>query len=128
MDSHPSCAATIRLARRSAPSPTSTRACRFGLQLKGASWGRPGDRIGLAGAWNTISPDHSRYLAVGGLGVLVGDGRLNYASENVIETFYALQMIKGLTATVDYQLLVNPAYNADRGPVHVFSGRLHATF
>jgi high affinity Mn2+ porin len=100
----------------------------LGLQLKGAWWGRPGDRIGLAGAWNTISPDHSRYLAAGGLGVLVGDGRLNYASENVIETFYALQMTKGLTATVDYQLLVNPAYNADRGPVHVFSGRLHATF
>jgi high affinity Mn2+ porin len=100
----------------------------LGLQLKGTSWGRPDDRIGLAGAWNMISPDHSRYLAAGGLGVLVGDGRLNYASENVVETFYALQMTKGLTATVDYQLLVNPAYNADRGPAHVFSGRLSARF
>ena len=75
-----------------------------------------------------ISPDHVRYLAAGGLGVLVGDGRLTYASENVVEAFYALQLFKGLTATADYQLLVNPAYNADRGPVHVFSGRLHATF
>ncbi|MBN9090753.1 MAG: carbohydrate porin [Reyranella sp.] len=100
----------------------------LGLQLKGASWGRPDDRIGLAGAWNMISPDHSRFLAAGGLGVLVGDGRLTYASENVIEAFYALQMTKGLTATVDYQLLANPAYNADRGPVHVFSGRLSARF
>jgi high affinity Mn2+ porin len=99
-----------------------------GLQLKGASWGRADDRVGLAGAWNMISSDHSRFLAAGGLGVLVGDGRLTYAAENVLEAFYALQLIKGLTATADYQLLVNPAYNADRGPVHVFSGRLSARF
>lgn len=100
----------------------------FGLQLKGTSWGRPDDRIGLGGAWNMISPDHSRYLAAGGLGVLVGDGRLTYAAENVVEAFYALQMTRGLTASLDYQLLVNPAYNADRGPAHVFSGRLSARF
>ncbi len=100
----------------------------LGLQLKGSSWGRPDDRIGLAGAWNMITPDHSGFLAAGGLGVLVGDGRLSYAAENVVEAFYALQMTKGLTATVDYQLLVNPAYNADRGPVHVFAGRLSARF
>jgi high affinity Mn2+ porin len=99
-----------------------------GVQLKGTSWGRADDRIGLAGAWNAISSDHSRFLAAGGLGVLVGDGRLTYAAENVVEAFYALQLIKGLTATADYQLLINPAYNADRGPVHVFSGRLHASF
>lgn len=99
-----------------------------GVQLKGTSWGRANDRIGLAGAWNMISPDHARFLGAGGLGVLVGDGRLSYASENVVEAFYALQLTKGLTATADYQLLVNPAYNTDRGPVHVFSGRLHASF
>jgi len=75
-----------------------------------------------------ISPDHAHYLAAGGLGVLVGDGRLTYASENGVEAFYALQLFKGLTATADYQLLVNPAYNADRGPAYVFSGRLHASF
>jgi high affinity Mn2+ porin len=100
----------------------------LGLQLKGSAWGRPDDRIGLAGAWNMISRDHSGFLAAGGLGVLVGDGRLSYAAENVVEAFYALQMIKGLTATLDYQLLINPAYNADRGPVHVFGGRLSARF
>ena len=99
-----------------------------GLQLKGTSWGRPGDRVGLAAAWNNISGDHSRYLGAGGLGVLVGDGRLTYAAETIIETFYARQLIKGMTATVDYQLLLNPAYNADGGPVHVFSGRLSARF
>jgi high affinity Mn2+ porin len=104
------------------------RSLSLGLQLKGAGWGRAEDRIGLAGAWNTISTDHSRFVGAGGLGVLIGDGRLSYAAENVVEAFYAFQMTKGLTATADYQLLVNPAYNADRGPVHVFSGRLSARF
>ena len=76
-----------------------------------------------------ISADHSRYLAAGGLGVLVGDGRLNYASENVVETYYALADRQGpdrRRSTTSSS--INPAYNADRGPVHVFSGRLHATF
>ena len=115
-------------AARSAPSPTSTRACRAACSSRARRGAGRTTSIGLAGAWNMISPDHARYLAAGGLGVLVGDGRLTYASENVVEAYYALQLIKGLTATADYQLLVNPAYNADRGPVHVFSGRLHASF
>lgn len=100
----------------------------FGMRLKGSKWGRPDDEFGLAGAWNMLTVDQSRYLAAGGLGVLVGDGRLSYAAENVLETYYGLQVVKGLIASVDYQLLVNPAYNADRGPVHVFSGRLSARF
>jgi len=28
----------------------------------------------------------------------------------------------------DYQLITNPAYNADRGPISIFSGRLHGEF
>jgi len=100
----------------------------LGMRLKGTSWGRPDDEIGLAGAWNMLSVDQSRYLATGGLGVLVGDGRLSYAAENVLEAYYGFQMTKGLIATLDYQLLVNPAYNADRGPVHLFAGRLSARF
>jgi high affinity Mn2+ porin len=100
----------------------------LGLRLKGTSWGRPDDEFGLAGAWNVLSGDHSRYLANGGLGVLVGDSRLSYASENVVEAYYGVQLTKGLIATLDYQLLVNPAYNTDRGPVHLFAGRLRATF
>jgi high affinity Mn2+ porin len=100
----------------------------LGMRLKGTSWGRPDDEVGLAGAWNMLSVDQSRYLAAGGLGVLVGDGRLSYAAENVLEAYYGFQMTKGLIATLDYQLLVNPAYNADRGPVHLFAGRLSARF
>ncbi|SJZ85287.1 high affinity Mn2+ porin [Enhydrobacter aerosaccus] len=100
----------------------------FGMQLKGNAWGRENDVIGLGAAFNMLSASAASYFAAGGMGVLVGDGALSYASENVFETYYALQLIKGLTATVDYQLLVNPAYNTVRGPVNVFSARLHAFF
>ena len=101
----------------------------LGVSIKGSPWGRPDDRVGLAGSLNQISGAHSAYLAAGGLGVLVGDGQLPvYRSENVIETYYALQLAKGLVATADYQFIGNPAYNGQRGPVHVFSGRMSARF
>ena len=101
----------------------------LGTSIKGTAWGRPDDRIGVAGALNMVSQDHIAYFAAGGLGPLVGDGQLpHYIPEKVFETYYALQVVKGLIATADYQLLISPAYNADRGPVHVFSGRLHASF
>jgi high affinity Mn2+ porin len=60
--------------------------------------------------------------------VLIGDGALNYRRERILETYYAYALTKALTLTVDYQLITNPAYNADRGPVHVFSGRFHGEF
>jgi high affinity Mn2+ porin len=97
-----------------------------GTTIKGKGWGRPNDTFGLAGAINALSRDHRDYLAAGGLGLLIGDGRLNYRHEQILETFYALGLAKDVTLTFDYQFLVNPAYNADRGPVHVFTGRLHA--
>jgi high affinity Mn2+ porin len=100
----------------------------LGLSIKGTAWNRPDDRVGIAGALNQISGSHSAYLAAGGLGILIGDGALTYASEDVIETYYAFQLAKGVVATADYQFLANPAYNAVRGPVHVFSGRLSARF
>jgi high affinity Mn2+ porin len=100
----------------------------LGLSIKGTAWKRPDDRIGIAGSLNQISADHSGYLAAGGLGILVGDGALTYASENVIETYYAFQLAKGVVVSADYQYLGNPAFNAVRGPAHVFSGRLSARF
>jgi len=30
--------------------------------------------------------------------------------------------------SADYQLIVNPAYNTQRGPANVFAGRVHAQF
>jgi high affinity Mn2+ porin len=99
-----------------------------GLSIKGTRWGRPDDVIGIGGAINALSKDHRDFIAAGGLGVLIGDGALNYRRERILETYYAYALNKQITLTADYQLITNPAYNADRGPVSVFSGRLHGEF
>jgi high affinity Mn2+ porin len=99
-----------------------------GLSIRGNRWGRPDDVIGIGGAINALSKDHRDFIAAGGLGVLIGDGALNYRRERVFETYYAYALNKQITLTADYQLITNPAYNADRGPVSVFSGRFHGEF
>ncbi|QPF87956.1 carbohydrate porin [Bradyrhizobium genosp. L] len=99
-----------------------------GLSIKGSSWGRANDTIGIGGAINGLSTAHRDFLAAGGLGLLIGDGALNYSPERIFETYYAYQVNKNLTLTADYQFITNPAYNADRGPVHIFSGRVHGEF
>jgi len=100
----------------------------LGTSIKGRSWGRPEDKIGFAGAVNALSKDHRDYLAAGGMGILIGDGRLNYREEKILEIYYALSLAKNTTLTFDYQFMMNPAYNADRGPISFFAGRLHAEF
>ena len=100
----------------------------LGTSIKGTKWGRPDDTIGIAGAINALSRDHRDFIAAGGLGPLIGDGQLNYRKERILETYYAYAVTKAITVTADYQFVTNPAYNADRGPVHVFSGRLHGEF
>lgn len=99
-----------------------------GVSIKGSYWGRPSDTIGLGGAVNGLSGAHRDFLAAGGLGLLIGDGRLNYRPEQILETYYAFAIDRNFTFTADYQLITNPAYNADRGPVSIFSGRLHGEF
>ena len=59
---------------------------------------------------------------------LIGDGRITYEPERILETYYALSLWKGGVLTFDYQNLTNVAHNVDRGPVHVFAGRFHAEF
>jgi high affinity Mn2+ porin len=100
----------------------------FGTVLKGNAWGRPDDKIGVAGVVEGLSPIARAYFAAGGLGILIGDGRLNYRPEQILEAYYALAINKWATLTLDYQFIDNPGYNADRGPVSIFSGRLHAQF
>lgn len=100
----------------------------LGAVLKGSSWGRPDDRVGLGGVVEALSPEARAYFAAGGLGILIGDGRLNYREEKVLETYYAYSVNKWATLTFDYQLVVDPAYNADRGPVSIFASRVHAEF
>jgi high affinity Mn2+ porin len=100
----------------------------FGTVLKGNAWGRPNDKIGVAGVIEGLSPEARAYFAAGGLGILIGDGQLNYSPEQILEAYYAYSLNKWATLTFDYQFIVNPGYNADRGPVSIFSGRLHAEF
>jgi high affinity Mn2+ porin len=100
-----------------------------GLSLKGSSWDRKDDTVGLAFEVAGISKDFQAYLAAGGLGILVGDGQLpHYANEVVLESYYDVQLIKGVNAALDYQFIANPGYNPDRGPVSVLGFRLHGEF
>jgi high affinity Mn2+ porin len=100
----------------------------LGLSLTGTRWGRPQDTIGLAGMVNGLSEHHQAFLAAGNTGFIVGDGALNYATEQIIETYYDWTLFKGASVALDYQFIDNPGYNADRGPVSIFGVRLHAEF
>jgi high affinity Mn2+ porin len=99
-----------------------------GVSIKGSPWGRTNDTIGIGGAINGLSAAHRDFLAAGGMGLLIGDGQLNYREEKILEAYYAYNLNKWSTLTFDYQFIADPAYNADRGPVSVFSARAHAEF
>jgi high affinity Mn2+ porin len=60
------------------------------------------------------------------MGILIGDGALNYRREKVLEAYYAFAINNWSALTFDYQFVANPAYNADRGPVSFYSVRYHA--
>jgi high affinity Mn2+ porin len=99
-----------------------------GLSLTGKQWGRPDDTFGLAGIVNGISPVHEQFLNDGGLGILVGDGQLPHPGlEQIIETYYQFP-VYAWNAMFDYQFVVNPAYNRDRGPVSILGLRLHTEY
>lgn len=99
-----------------------------GVGANGAWWHRKQDRAGFAFVSNAIKKDHQNYLAAGGLGFLLGDGRLNYGRENIEEVYYTLHVWRGLYIAPDLQYINNPGYNRDRGPVLVPSFRVHAEF
>jgi high affinity Mn2+ porin len=99
-----------------------------GLSVSGKQWGRDDDRFGIAGVINGISSVHQAFLNAGGLGILVGDGQLPHpGSEKIIETYYSFPVFS-TKVTLDYQLIVNPAYNRDRGPVSVLGVRVHSQY
>jgi high affinity Mn2+ porin len=101
----------------------------LGLSLNGKRWGRAEDTVGLAGIDNGISAARERYLNAGGLGILVGDGRLPHpAAEQILETYYRWAVVRWAQLTLDYQYVINPAYNTERGPVSIFALRIHAQF
>ena len=103
------------------------RSLAAGVSLKGADWQRPDDTLGLAFVLNGLSNSARDYFAAGGLGILIGDGRLpHYGSETIGEVYYNAALTDWLAVGADYQFVVNPAYNSDRGPVSVLGLRLHA--
>jgi len=99
-----------------------------GVQVSGSHWGRPSDRIGLAYAAEGLSTPHRRYLAAGGSGFMLGDGRLNYDFERVFEMYYRWQVLSRVQVSPDFQYIENPGYNRDRGPAFVFALRLHVAY
>jgi hypothetical protein len=104
------------------------RSVSFGAVFRGAAWQRERDAFGVALVRNGLSGAHQAYLAAGGSAVFIGDGRLNYRPETIAEAYYSLGVGSHAWLTLDLQHIVNPAYNADRGPVTVASVRLHASY
>ncbi|HTA43652.1 MAG TPA: carbohydrate porin [Bryobacteraceae bacterium] len=97
----------------------------FGGDLRGKWWKRAKDKIGAAFVVNGISPGHREYLALGGLGFLLGDGGLSYSPEKIFETYYTAHLWRGISIAGDYQYIADPGYNSARGPADVASVRIH---
>ena len=99
-----------------------------GLGASGVAWHRRFDRAGFAIVSNGIAKDHQNYLADGGLGFLLGDGKLTYGREAILESYYTAHLWRGLYLAPGLQYIVNPGYNRDRGPVVVPGLRAHVEF
>jgi high affinity Mn2+ porin len=100
----------------------------FGGDFAGRRWGRENDKVGLAFVSNAIKRDHQAYLRLGGLGFLIGDGKLNYGRENILEGYYNMHAWRGVFYALDAQYVTHPGYNRDRGPVLVEAVRMHLDF
>jgi high affinity Mn2+ porin len=100
----------------------------LGGDYSGRAWSRPDDKLGVAFVTNAIKADHQAYLGFGGLGFLLGDGKLNYAREDIIESYYNMHAWRGIYYALDLQFIDHPGYNKDRGPVLVESVRMHVDF
>ena len=97
-----------------------------GLSLKGVSWSRPDDHIGIGCAVNGLAGAQIEYLRQGGISPLIGDGKLNYQRERIFEAYYSAAVSRTSQLSFDIQRVANPAYNSARGPVNIFGFRFHA--
>ena len=101
----------------------------LGVSVAGTSWNRPDDHVGVAGVLNYIDNVHQQYFDLGGVGILIGDGKLtNPGVERLIEAYYSYSLTAATKLTFDYQFIDNPGYNTERGPVNTFAGRFHWQF
>jgi hypothetical protein len=98
----------------------------LGALVQGTRWGRPLDSVGVGYAENRLSGSHAAYLGLGGIDGFIGDGRIRYRPERTFESFYRINLNRYCWFTFDFQRIVNPAYNADRGPVALYGVRVHA--
>ena len=101
------------------------RTAEIGTDFRGTPWHRKQDKVGAAFIANGISGDHRRYLQLGGLGFILGDGNLTYGLEKIFETYYTAHLWRGFSLAADYQHVTDPGYNQARGPASVFSLRFH---
>jgi len=105
------------------------RSVSAGASIKGGLWQRADDTAGVAVAVNAISAAARRYFAAGGIGILIGDGQLpRYGPELIFESWYAAKLNSAVSLALNFQRIVHPAYNRDRGPVSIFAFRLHTEF
>jgi high affinity Mn2+ porin len=104
------------------------RTAQIGLFSMGTHWHRANDRAGATFVANGIVMAHQQYLALGGVGFLLGDGGLTYGPEKILEGFYTAHVWRGLYASFDLQHTNNPGYNMARGPVIIPALRAHLDF
>jgi hypothetical protein len=100
----------------------------FGGDYNLSRWNRSNDKFGVGFVSNAIKKDHQNYLADGGLGFLLGDGRLDYGRENIEESYYNWHIHSGLYGAIQLTHIDNPGYNRDRGPVWIPGARFHVDF
>ena len=104
------------------------RSLSAGVTLQGSMWGRAGDTLGIAAVRNGLTQAHRDYLAAGGVGAFIGDGRLDYQPERIAEASYKVGLGEHAALSLDWQHVANPAYNGARGAVDVFGVRLHGQY
>lgn len=105
------------------------RSISAGWLQNGQCWHRAQDNVGVALVVNGLSKDHRNYLAAGGSGFMVGDGQLNYTPEMIAEVFYQCNITRlHIALSPDYQFVLHPAYNSDRGPVNIVGIRTRVAF
>lgn len=107
---------------------SSDRSLSFGTQIDGSHWNRKQDALGIGYASNWLSRSHVDYLNLGGVDGFIGDGKINYRPEQVVNIYYKLNLISSAWMALDYQHIANPAYNADRGPLDIYGIRVHFEF
>ena len=107
------------------------------MGINGERWGRAKDSIGVSAMLNGISANRRAYLQAGGISNFIGDTpspyvnatqTISYKPEQVSELYYNALLVQNVLLGLNYQHIINPAYNAARGPVNVVSFRVHAEF